>query len=1160
MAYVPFVPLRVFSAYTMLEGAIEPKEIGEAARKLGFPAIAICDRNGLYGVMPFQDAAKGKGVQPVIGMMLGVRRPERGDPNAFTRDWLALYAQDDVGYGNLCRLASMAHLDRPEMFDAHVTFEQMAGLTDGIIALTAGGEGGLGRLYAEEQADAAASYLIALQELFPHRLYIELSRRGDAVEEAAEAALIDMAYAHDLPLVATNPAFFAEPDFFDAHDAMLCISDGEYIENDDRRKSSRETWIKTGRQMSEIFADLPEALANTLVVAQRCAAGAPKRDPILPSLAGDRSAEDQQLRDDALAGLEMRLEIAGISDAEERQIYYDRLKFEADVITSMGFSGYFLIVADFIKWAKEQDIAVGPGRGSGAGSLVAWSLTITDLDPIKLGLLFERFLNPDRVSMPDFDIDFCETRRGEVIRYVQKKYGSRQVAQIITFGKLKARAVLRDTGRVLQMSYGQVDRLCKQVPNHPTDPWDLKRALGGVAELREEYRRDEQVKRLFDLAMKLEGLPRHSSTHAAGVVIGDRDLSELAPLYRDPRSDIPVTQFDMKYVEIAGLVKFDFLGLKTLSVLQKGAQMLAKRGVKVNLDLLPHDDPAVYELLQRGDTVGVFQLESEGMRRTLAAVKPTNFGDIIALVSLYRPGPMDNIPMFGRRKNGEEIIEYPHPLLEGVLGETYGIFVYQEQVMQAAQILAGYSLGEADLLRRAMGKKIQAEMDAQRQRFVTGCAAHEIPPNRANELFDLIDKFAGYGFNKSHAAAYAVLAYQTAWLKVHHPEEFFAASMCFDMHQTDKLGIFIDDMRRLEVTCLPPDVNRSEAEYVVESDGEGGLAVRYALGGIKNVGEKAMEVLVEERGAGGPFASLDDFANRADPSQLNRRSLENLAAAGAFDALEPNRAAVHAAAETLLAAAQSARDSRQSGQGGLFGEAGSDMAKLRIDHEAIWSLGEQMSREKEAFGFYFSAHPCSQFAAVAASHGAKTNVELLESGPIPEGVRRAGTMAALIEGVRWRESRKGKRFMIADFSDTSGQFSVRCFDEAVGLQLTEWAKEAECLLLGVEMDMRAGDEVPSFTVKSAKLLSSLVSVTRLKMQLDVTSETGLRELAQLVEPLHGGKSELVIKTRLNDGRWAHIVLGRRFQLDASLLDKVKAIDGIGNVELAPLAPVLALVH
>lgn len=1158
MAYVPFIPLRVFSAYTMLEGAIEPKAIGETAKKLGFPAIAICDRNGLYGVMPFQDGAKAKAIQPIIGTLLGVRRPS--SDGKFVRDWLPLYAQNETGYHNLCRLVSMAHLDRPEDFDAHVSFEQLDGLTEGIIALTGGSEGAMTRLLAEEQASAAFDYLGRLQSLFPDRLYFELSRRLDPVEEAAESALIDLAYAHDVPLVATNPAFFAEPEFFDAHDAMLCIADGEYVENQDRRKSSRETWIKTGKQMAALFADIPEALANTLVVAQRCAVGAPYRNPILPSLAGDRDAEDRQLREDARIGLEKRLEIARITDTAERQLYFDRLQFEADVICSMGFPGYFLIVADFIKWAKEQDIAVGPGRGSGAGSLVAWALTITDLDPIKLGLLFERFLNPDRVSMPDFDIDFCETRRGEVIRYVQKKYGSRQVAQIITFGKLKARAVLRDTGRVLQMSYGQVDRLCKQVPNHPTDPWDLKRALGGVAELREEYRRDEQVKRLFDLAMKLEGLPRHSSTHAAGVVIGDRELSELAPLYRDPRSDMPVTQFDMKYVESAGLVKFDFLGLKTLSVLQKACQMLAKRGVSINLDLLPHDDPAVYELLQRGDTVGVFQLESEGMRRTLAAVRPTNFGDIIALVSLYRPGPMDNIPMFGRRKNGEETIEYPHHLLEPVLQETYGIFVYQEQVMQAAQILAGYSLGEADLLRRAMGKKVQSEMDAQRGRFVTGCAAHDITPNRANELFDLIDKFAGYGFNKSHAAAYAVLAYQTAWLKTHHPEDFFAASMCFDMHQTDKLGIFIDDMRRLDITCLPPDINRSEAEYIVESDGEGGLAVRYALGGIKNVGERAMEILVSERDSAGPFVSLDDFANRADPAQLNRRSLENLAASGAFDTLEPNRAAVQAAAETLLAAAQSARDARVSGQGGLFGEGGADVAQLRFDQNLHWSLGEQMNREKEAFGFYFSAHPCSQYDAIAASHGAKSYSVWLESGPIPEGVRRAATMSALIEGVRWRESRKGKRFMVADFSDQSGQFSVRCFDEAVGLQLSEWSKEAACLLLSCEMDMRPGDEVPSFTVKTAKPLSGLVSNSRLKMQLEIVSEAGMLQLAQLVAPLQGGKSELVVKTRTADGKWAQILVGRRFQLDASILEQVQSIDGAGNVELAPIGPVLALVR
>jgi DNA polymerase III subunit alpha len=1152
MVYVAFVPLRVFSAYTMLEGAIEPKAISKHAKKLGFPAIAIADRNGLYGVMPFEDAARDEGVQPIIGVTLGLGRPGSIEQGGFVRDWIALYAQDAEGYDNLCQLVSMAHLDRPETQDAHVSFEQLANHSDGLIALTAGAEGALARLLAAQQAEAAETYFDRLKALFTGRLYIELSRRGDPIEEAAEAQLIEMAYAHDIPLVATNPASYAEPDFYEAHDAMLCIADGEYVENTDRRKSSREIWIKTGRQMAEIFADLPEALANTLVIAQRCAVGAPRRDPILPSLAGNLEAEKQQLRDDALAGLNKRLAFAGIASEEQKQQYYDRLNFECDVICAMGFPGYFLIVADFIKWAKEQEIAVGPGRGSGAGSLVAWSLTITDLDPLQLGLLFERFLNPDRVSMPDFDIDFCETRRGEVIRYVQQKYGSRQVAQIITFGKLKARAVLRDTGRVLQMSYGQVDKLCKLVPNHPTDPWDLQKALGGVSELREEYRRDENVKRLFDLALKLEGLPRHSSTHAAGVVIGDRDLSKLAPLYRDPRSDIPVTQFDMKYVEKAGLVKFDFLGLKTLSVLQRACEMLDKRGVVVDLDRLRLDDTAVYDLLQRGDTVGVFQLESEGMRRTLSAVKPTNFGDIIALVSLYRPGPMDNIPMFGRRKNGDETIEYPHDLLEPVLNETYGIFVYQEQVMQAAQILAGYSLGEADLLRRAMGKKNQAEMDAQRERFNAGCAERDIPKNRANDLFDLIDKFAGYGFNKSHAAAYALLAYQTAWLKTHHPHEFYAASMCFDMHQTDKLSIFIDDMRRLHIECLPPCINHSEAEFSVEENADGSLAVRYALAGLKNVGEKAMEALVEERESGGKFDSLDDFANRADPSQINRRSIENLAAAGAFDVLDPHRGGVSAAAEMILATASSARDTRESGQGGLFGDAsGNDMAKLRLSPNAVWPIGETMAREKDAFGFFFAAHPVSQYSAVAESNGALSHSELLLSGPIPEGVRRPAVMAAMIEGVRWRESRRGKKFVLIDLSDSSGQFSASCFEEGVTAQLAEFAKEMACVLLNVEMDMKAGEDTPRFSIRSAKRLDGLLAATRLKMEMDVLKPEALHVLAHLLGPLQGGKSELVIKTPSINGRWTHIKLGKHFQFDSEVAEKVKAIDGISNLRLAP---------
>ncbi|HEU4810075.1 MAG TPA: DNA polymerase III subunit alpha, partial [Sphingomicrobium sp.] len=927
----------------MLEGAMEPKAIAAQAAKLGFPAVALTDRNGLYAAMPFTDACIAKGVQPVIGTALAVARPPELGSEI---DWLVLLAKDDDGYSNLCKLVSAAHLDRPLAEQPHVPFAKLESLHQGLIALTAGGEGALARLLADGQAGKASAYLDRLQSLFGDRLYVELSRRGDAIEEAAEEALIELAYARGLPLVATNPAAYLDPAFHAAHDAMLCIAAAQYVENADRVSSSEAAWLKSGPMMSELFSDLPEAIANTAVIAQRCAVGAPQRRPILPKLS---EHEDEQLRQDARAGLEERL--GGRTD-EERVPYFERLDFELDVIINMGFAGYFLIVADFIKWAKANDIPVGPGRGSGAGSVVAWALTITDLDPIALDLLFERFLNPERVSMPDFDIDFCETHRDKVIAYVQGKYGRDRVAQIITFGRLKARAVLKDTGRVLQMPYGQVDRLAKLIPNHPTDPWTLERSLNGVSELAAEYRGDADIKRLFDLAMKLEGLPRHSSTHAAGVVIGDRSLDQLVPLYRDPRSDMPVTQFDMKYVEAAGLVKFDFLGLKTLSVLKEGQRLLAQRNVEVDFSTLPLDDPAVYELLQRGDTVGVFQLESEGMRRTLSAVRPTSFGDIIALVALYRPGPMDNIGMFGDRKNGRSPIEYPHPLLEGILEETYGIFVYQEQVMQAAQVLAGYSLGGADLLRRAMGKKIQSEMDAQRATFVEGCGVHNgIAPGKANELFDLIDKFAGYGFNKSHAAAYALVAYHTAWLKAHHRPEFYAASMSFDMAQTDKLALFVEDMRRGGVECLSPSINSSDAFFTVE---EG--AVRYALGALKGVGEKAMESVVAEREGRGRFESLDDFAERIEPRLLNRRQIESLAGGGAFDELEKNRASVFEAAETILAHASSAALQRESGQHGLFGSGDSSVPPIRLP-SAEWSLSQGMAAERESFGFYFSAHP-----------------------------------------------------------------------------------------------------------------------------------------------------------------------------------------------------------
>jgi DNA polymerase-3 subunit alpha len=1154
----PYVPLRIFSCYTMLEGAIEPKAVAKQAKKLDFPAAAVTDRNGLYAVMAFTEACKAEGVQPIVGALLGIARPLT-DAKSLTIDWLPLYAQNEEGYQNLCALVSEAHLGRPVEEEAHVTLAALEGRTGGLIALTGAGEGGLARLLAEEQKDAALAYLDRLQALFPQRLYVELSRRGNPLEERAEAALIDLAYARDLPLVATNPACFSDATFHRAHDAMLCIAQSSQVDRDDRVKSSPEAWIKPPADMRKLFQDLPEAIDNTSVIARRCAFGAPKRKPILPNIAGDIEAEAEQLRRDARAGLMKRLsvyETAGRLEDEYRA-YFDRLDYEVDVIVGMGFPGYFLIVADFIKWAKENDIPVGPGRGSGAGSVVAWALTITDLDPIKLGLLFERFLNPERVSMPDFDIDFCETRRGEVIRYVQQRYGSDKVAQIITFGKLKARAVLKDTGRVLQMSYGQVDRLAKLIPNHPTEPWTLDRALNGVSELAAEYKNDAQVRRLFDLAMKLEGLPRHSSTHAAGVVIGDRPLDQLVPLYRDPRSDMPVTQFDMKYVEAAGLVKFDFLGLKTLSVLQKAVQMLARRGISVDLDRLAWDDPKVYELLKRGETVGVFQLESEGMRRTLAAVKPTNFEDIIALVSLYRPGPMDNIPMFGARKNGREPIEYPHPLLENTLKETYGIFVYQEQVMEAAKVLAGYSLGEADLLRRAMGKKIKAEMDAQRERFVTGCAANAIGRPKANELFDLIDKFAGYGFNKSHAAAYALVAYQTAWLKAHHPVEFYAASMCFDMAQTDKLAIFVEDMRRLEVRCLPPSINASEAEFSVEPHGEG-HAVRYALGALKGVGGKAMEQLVDERRAKGRFKSLDQFAERVDPRLLNRRQIESLAGGGAFDEVAPNRAAVFAAAETILAHASSAADARTSGQGGLFGGE-SNVVPIRMPTVATWSLAQRMAQEKESFGFYFSAHPVDRYRHLVEAHGARSFAEL-GSLPAPaDGGRSAAVMAGLVEDARWRTSAKGRRYLMATLSDASGQFIATVFDDVVAAQVEEAAKAGGCGLLNVELDRRPGEEAPRVTIRSIQSFEGLSKRTRLQLQVEIDGAEVLPRLAVAVADHRGGNGQLRLRARHEEGE-AEIVLGRDLTLDAELAARIERVEGVTSVRLSVAeAPRLALV-
>ena len=1151
-----YIPLRVQSSFSMLESTIDLKALAKAAANAGLPAVGLADRGNLFGAMAFSKACMDAGIQPVIGTMLPVVRDMRpGTLRPGSRppiDHLVLFARNADGWANLLQLVSAAHMD------GEAPLEALEGKTDGLLCLTGGADGALARLFADGQEDEAQALAQRLAGLFGDRLYVEISRTGDRVEQGSELPLIRLAHAEGLPLVATNPARFLDPDGYSAHDVMLCISEGAYLETADRRRSNPRHYLVGAKDMAERFHDLPEALAMTEHVARRTAFALKKRDPVLPKLVPDAEAEKAELGKLAEAGLRARLDGMQVEDEAP---YWDRLAFELGIIGQMGFSGYFLIVADFIQWSKEQGIPVGPGRGSGAGSAVAWALRITDLDPLALGLLFERFLNPERKSMPDFDIDFCETRREEVIRYVQRKYGREQVAQIITFGTLKARAVVKDVGRVMQLPYGQVNRLSNLIPANPADPWDLKRTLNGVPEFTAEMKADPKVKRLVEVGLQLEGRPRHASTHAAGVVIGDRPLSELVPLYRDPRSDFPVSQFDLKWAEEAGLVKFDFLGLKTLSVLARATRLLAARGTLIDLDTLPWDDQDVYALMTRGDTVGVFQFESEGMRRALALVKPTLFEDLIALNALYRPGPMDNIPSFAARKWGRMAPDYLHPMLEPTLKPTYGVIIYQEQVMQIAQVLAGYSLGEADLLRRAMGKKIQAEMDAQRARFVDGAKKNGVDGAQAESIFNLVDKFAGYGFNKSHAAAYALVAWQTAWLKHYHPAAFFAGSMAYDIHLTDKLAEFVDDMRRLGVALLGPCINASGADFTLE-DHEGAIAVRYALGALKGVGEGAMDDIVKEREANGPFRSLDDFVNRIDPRALNRRQMEAMAAAGAFDCFGVDRARVHAAAELLMAAATRAAQARVTGQGGLFGgEAAAESVPLP---EALpWPLGERLGKEREAFGFWFSGHPVEAHLAVLKAMSVATATEVMAKRA-PPGTRTTARMAGLVEDFRWRVPQgKGpdRRYMLADLTDQSGKWGASAFNAEAQAQIEASVAAGETLLMDVELQWREGDESPRLAIQSARPLQDLVRNARalLTVELEPGARSGL--VAHLAAWLpRGGKSIVEARVPLAGGGEAMVRLGRDFLLPAGAETDIAELEGVSIARISALTQPLHAVN
>ncbi len=1149
----PFIHLRVHTAYSLAEGAIKLKDLAKSCHDFGMPAVAITDTANLFGALEFSITVAEKGIQPIIGCQVYLRRPSSSSSptlKPLEPDQLILIAKTEEGYRNLLHLVSDTYLTAKVGELPQVTLEDLKARNGGLIALTGGPSGTIGRLIAEGQRVAAEDFLKNLITIFPQSLYMEIMRHGLAIENQIETLLIELAYQYDVPLVATNEVFFKGPDMYEAHDALLCIAEGRYLNQDDRRRVTPHHYLKSAQEMVDLFADLPEAVQNTVVIAKRCSYMPVPHDPILPPYPTESGrTEAQELRFTAEKGLEDRLErqVYGSADSSEeretkRQTYSDRLNYEIDIIEKMGFPGYFLVVADFIQWAKGQGIPVGPGRGSGAGSLVAWSLTITDIDPIRFDLLFERFLNPERVSMPDFDIDFCQDRRDEVITYVRQKYGDDRVAHIITFGKMQAKMVLRDVGRVLQLPYGQIDRISKLVPNNPANPVTLEQALEMEPLLKQARDSDPAVASMMDIGMKLEGLYRHASTHAAGVVIGDRPLADLVPLYKDEGSELPATQFSMKYVEMAGLLKFDFLGLKTLTIIENCCQCLKANGIPLDISQIPLDDPKTFDLLQRVETVGVFQVESAGMRDVLRKLRPDRFEDLIALVALYRPGPMDDIPRYLACKHGEEKATYLHPELMPILEGTYGVMVYQEQVMKIAQVLGGYTLGAADLLRRAMGKKIKSEMDAQRALFVDGAVKNGVPPKAASQIFDQMAKFAGYGFNKSHSAPYALLTYQTAYLKANHPLEFFAASMTYDLNNTDKISVFLQDLERLKIPLLPPDINASEVTFRVEKD-----SIRYALAAVKGVGEAGMKMILIERHANGPFKDLNDFANRVGLSgangAMNKRQLENLVGAGAFDSLNPNRKQVFGSIEGILKQAGLAAQEKQSQQHSLFGfGAAEGNVTLTLPKVTDWGSLEKLQHEFEALGFYLSAHPLDIYGASLSRLGVTTSDHLMGLGD-GASVKLAGIVLVKQE----RTSKAGQKFAFVQLSDGQGVFEIAVFSEVFS-RSRDLLEPGKPLLVSATLKQESEGEGFRLTAQSIQLLDeAMQSLTKMiKVQLNETAKT--EEVRQVLIAAPKGTARVCLEVVLSASPTIQILLPDGYHIQAETRSHLLGLSGVMGIE------------
>ncbi len=1119
-----FTNLKIHSQYSICEGAVKIDELAKYCKENKIKAIGLCDSLNLCGALEFAEKISKVGTQPIIGTQINFKVD-----NIIGK--LPLFATTKNGYKNLTKLSSISYLESEAISDPYCKIEDLLKNKEGVVVLSGTIYDLFGKLFKSNKLDQIKDLSKKLNINFPNNFYLEIQRHLEIDEKSYEDYLLTISSELALPVISSQEIFYLKEEMAEAHDALICVGEKSFVDDKNRKKFKNNHFLRTSAEMRDLFKDIPEALENNYNFPKKFSFKPKKTKPILPTLTLEKNKTvEDELLSKAQSGLDNRLNnfilLKNKKDDPEKikKLYNDRLHHEINIINSMNYPSYFLIVSDYIRWAKKNFIPVGPGRGSGAGSLVAYCLDITDLDPIEFNLIFERFLNPDRVSMPDFDIDFCEEKRDKVFEYLKSKYGN-GVAHIITFGKFKARMVLRDIGRVLGLPYGHVDKICKMIPFDPSRPLTLQESINREPRFQDEIKQNFKVKKLIDLSLKLEGLNRNMATHAAGVVIAGKELSDQIPLYIDRTSKFPLpsTQYDMYSSENAGLVKFDLLGLKTLTVIDKTVKMINKKNINLEISKIDLKDRKVFDLLSTGETTGLFQLESTGMREAIKQMKPNKFDDIIALVALYRPGPMSNIQIYNDCKNGLKNPEYIHPSLKNILEPTYGIIIYQEQVMQIAQTLAGFSAGEADILRRAMGKKKRAELEKQKERFVNGAIKNGIKKDLANYIFTKIEPFAEYGFNKSHAAAYALIAYQTAYLKTYFKEEFIASTMSTETNNTNKLREFVDELKRLKVNVVRPDINECFADFRTSKN-----RILYGLNAIKNVGSEAISNLINEREDNGKFSSLMDFIKRVDPKDINKLQLEGLVKSGAFDSIEKNRKGIFDTIPRLIQMNKLFFEDKISKQSNLFDNADhSSNEKFKLNTDEKWTTKELLSEEFKSLGFYISDHPLNNFKSIFS----QLNIKPYKDFIIDK--KNEGLIAGTLMTIQEKKSSKGIPFAIAKFSDNFGEYELFIFSEIL-IKNRETLKEGESFVITLYKDV-SGDQ-KRVNIRKITLLDKLINESYKKVSIEIDEKLDLEELKNLLK--EKGETEVQLIVRQNDTKFT-IKLENPRKFDLKLFNEVK---------------------